>query len=218
MIGLSKFAQTFAVRFLKLFFIHSICINACGSFSFKASSQYNGKNLTFTRIRWSSLGHCFKIVVLQRGGGGIYSNFRSCLLAQCGENFRRRYTNYKKKNIKFFLVFSKWPVMDLGLCFILILNWTWVVLIFRYSITLIRRCHVGKCWQAFGLSWLFERSTCNRPVRCVRRWCKECPLTKLAYCIIASIFFMFSSEVLAEKWKCLNPTSADITCSRIRSA
>ena len=31
----SKFAQTLAVRFLKSFSIHPICINACGSFSFK---------------------------------------------------------------------------------------------------------------------------------------------------------------------------------------
>ena len=34
MIRLSKFAQTFAVRFLKSFFVHPICINAWGSFSF----------------------------------------------------------------------------------------------------------------------------------------------------------------------------------------
>ena len=34
LIGLSKFAQTFAVRFLKSSSIHPICINAWGSFSF----------------------------------------------------------------------------------------------------------------------------------------------------------------------------------------
>ena len=34
LIGLSKFARTFAVRFLKLSSIHPICINAWGSFSF----------------------------------------------------------------------------------------------------------------------------------------------------------------------------------------
>ena len=37
MIGLSKFAQTFAVRFLKSSSIHPICINAWGSFSFNVS-------------------------------------------------------------------------------------------------------------------------------------------------------------------------------------
>ena len=37
LIGLSKFAQTFAVRFLKSSSIHPICINAWGSFSFKDS-------------------------------------------------------------------------------------------------------------------------------------------------------------------------------------
>ena len=36
LIGLSKFAQTFAVRFLKLSSIHPICINAWGSFSFNS--------------------------------------------------------------------------------------------------------------------------------------------------------------------------------------
>ena len=35
MIGLSKFAQTFVVRFLKSSSIHTICINAWGSFPFK---------------------------------------------------------------------------------------------------------------------------------------------------------------------------------------
>ena len=35
LIGLSKFAQTFAVRFLKSSFIHPIWINALGNFSFK---------------------------------------------------------------------------------------------------------------------------------------------------------------------------------------
>ena len=34
LIGLSKFAETFAVRFLKSSSIHPICINAWGSFSF----------------------------------------------------------------------------------------------------------------------------------------------------------------------------------------
>ena len=38
LIGLSKFAQTFAVRFLKSSSIHLICINAWGSFSFKLKS------------------------------------------------------------------------------------------------------------------------------------------------------------------------------------
>ena len=35
LIGLTKFAQTFAVRFQKSSSIHPICINAWGSFSFK---------------------------------------------------------------------------------------------------------------------------------------------------------------------------------------
>ena len=35
LIGLSKFAQTFAVRLLKSSSIHPICINAWGNFSFK---------------------------------------------------------------------------------------------------------------------------------------------------------------------------------------
>ena len=35
--GLSKFAQTFAVRFLKSSSIHPICINAWGNFSFNMS-------------------------------------------------------------------------------------------------------------------------------------------------------------------------------------
>ena len=39
LIGLSKFAQTFAVRFLKSSSIHPICINAWGSFSFKYSHK-----------------------------------------------------------------------------------------------------------------------------------------------------------------------------------
>ena len=40
LIGLSKFAQTFAVRFLKLSSIHPICINAWGSFSYVHQNDY----------------------------------------------------------------------------------------------------------------------------------------------------------------------------------
>ena len=39
LIGLSKFAQTFAFRFLKSSSIHPICINAWGSFSFNGAVQ-----------------------------------------------------------------------------------------------------------------------------------------------------------------------------------
>ena len=41
LIGLSKFTQTFSVRFLKSSSIHPICINAWGSFSFKISYTYD---------------------------------------------------------------------------------------------------------------------------------------------------------------------------------
>ena len=51
--GLSKFAQTFAVRFLKSSSIHPICINASGSFSFvrtciSTSSGHEVLNLTLS--------------------------------------------------------------------------------------------------------------------------------------------------------------------------
>ena len=51
LIGLSKLAQTFAVRFLKSSAIHPICINAWGSFSFKASAHYT------TRCSYDSASH-----------------------------------------------------------------------------------------------------------------------------------------------------------------
>ena len=41
LIGLFKFAQTFAVRFLKSSSFHPICINAWGSFSFKIGDEFH---------------------------------------------------------------------------------------------------------------------------------------------------------------------------------
>ena len=47
LIGLCKFDQTFAVRFLKSFSIHPICINAWGSFSFKKNGNDQTMVTTF---------------------------------------------------------------------------------------------------------------------------------------------------------------------------
>ena len=61
-----------------------------------------------------------------------------------------------------------------------------------------------------------------RPAANAPYWCKECPLTELAYCIIAfrygERFVMFSSEVLAEEGIFVYPSWPAITCSRIRTA
>ena len=43
LIGLSKFGQTFAVRFLKSPSIHPICINAWGSFSFEVRNDKSNR-------------------------------------------------------------------------------------------------------------------------------------------------------------------------------
>ena len=50
LIGLSKFAQTFAVTFLNLPSIHPICINAWGSFSFNHTAYaYFGQSYVMSK-------------------------------------------------------------------------------------------------------------------------------------------------------------------------
>ena len=66
LIGLSKFAQTFAVRFLKSSSIHPICIYAWGSFSFKP------RNLRLHA--WiNTLSACMVISYDPGGGWGVGS-------------------------------------------------------------------------------------------------------------------------------------------------
>ena len=60
LIGLSKFAQTFVVRFLKSFSIHSLCINAWGSSPLRSSwVLFNGKSgcSLFAISSWKNMLH-----------------------------------------------------------------------------------------------------------------------------------------------------------------
>ena len=56
LIGLSKFAQTFVVRFLKSSSIHTICINAWGSFPF--NDELNGEKTVYEHDMTSIVLYC----------------------------------------------------------------------------------------------------------------------------------------------------------------